>query len=39
MPPEIPSNRSGSSHNVLVNIPQGGDNAYNFIPAYFVQAC
>lgn len=30
----------GSSHNVLVNIPQGADNDdYNFIPAYYVQAC
>lgn len=29
----------GSSHNVLVNIPQGASNSYNFIPAYFVQAC
>lgn len=29
----------GSSHNVLVNIPQGVDGSYNFIPAYFVQAC
>jgi len=29
----------GVNHNVLVNVPVGGFSSYNFVPAWYIQAC